>query len=387
MIISKYKYGLKPDRKDLRDFIYKPTLSKLPKQVDLRSQFPAVYDQGQLGSCTANACVGLLEYLEITAKMGSFQVETLSEVSPSECLEYLYNLGRIFEKDFVALSRLFLYWQTRNLEGTVDEDAGATLMDCMKVMQKIGVCPEVDFPYDITKFKVPPSKQANADAQVHKISAYFRVSDLDHLKAALAEGHPVIFGFYVYESFESEKVAKTGVCPKPKKGEQLLGGHAVVAVGYQDGILGGKVLIRNSWGALWGQQGYFTMSYDVFNQLVMDQWIGLDDNFTAKKNEAMISHSGIITIWSALLTQVNTALEIYEKNGIMTAADRKTIIATVETQMGVTILELQLNSYLQTITTTLVNVMIPIVVDWIINKLVSKGIIVYVDSVKPPTTN
>lgn len=274
MINSLYKYGLRPDRKDPRDFIYKPAITKLPKNVDLRPQFPMVYDQGQLGSCTANAGVGLREYMEIVSIMGSIP-HNPSQMERKVRLDYINQLRSVFEKKYVPLSRLFLYWHTRNLEGTVDEDSGASLDDCMKVMKNIGICPEVDFPYDITKFKEPPGEQANNHAPAYKISSYYRISDFEHLKAALADGHPVIFGFYVYESFESEAVAKTGVCPKPKKGEQLLGGHAVVAVGYEDTLWGGHVIIRNSWGPSWGKQGYFTMAYDVFKQLVMDMWTGL----------------------------------------------------------------------------------------------------------------
>ncbi len=277
MINSSYKYGLKPDRKDLRDFIYKPLITRLPKRVDLRPQFPAVYDQGRLGSCVANAGVGLREYLEVASGIGPppLQYYPFSPMEALECLNYLNNLRSWFEKKYVPLSRLFLYWHIRNLEGTVNEDSGASLDDCMKVMKNTGICPEADFPYDITKFTEPPTEKANHDAAGFKISSYFRVPDLDHLKAALAEGNPVIFGFYVYESFESETVARTGVCPKPQKNDHLLGGHAVVAVGYEDTLLGGKLIVRNSWGPSWGKQGYFTMAYDVFKILAMDMWIGL----------------------------------------------------------------------------------------------------------------
>ncbi|HBF37189.1 MAG TPA: hypothetical protein DDW50_07695, partial [Firmicutes bacterium] len=158
MITSQYKYGLKPDRQDPRDYIYKPAIAKVPKRVDLRPHFPAVYDQGQLGSCTANAGVGLREYLEIISAMGATAQCSLSQMEPKECLEYISNLRRVFDQKYVPLSRLFLYWHTRSIEGTVDEDSGASLDDCMKVMKNIGICPEVDFPYDIGKFKDPPSE-------------------------------------------------------------------------------------------------------------------------------------------------------------------------------------------------------------------------------------
>jgi C1A family cysteine protease len=245
------KYLLKRDYPDLRDYVYRSQTIKsvgdLPKTVDLRNKMSPIVDQGQLGSCTANAIVsGLREYLLIKA-----------------------------EKALVRLSRLFLYYEERKLEGTIAEDSGATLRDGMKVLAKIGVCPEEDCPYDVNKFTEAPSVKAYAEAGQYKISEYHRVVNLDSLKVALSEGMPVVFGFEVYESFESEKVAKTGIVPQPKKNESILGGHAVLAVGYvEEGKSSGKLIVRNSWGQAWGDHGYCYMSYPVFNTLVMDMWAG-----------------------------------------------------------------------------------------------------------------
>jgi C1A family cysteine protease len=236
----------------MRDYVYRSqtikTVRDLPKSIDLRSKMSPVVDQGQLGSCTANAIAsGLREYLEIAG-------------------------GQVL----VRLSRLFLYYEERKLEGTVDEDSGASIRDGMKVLAQIGVCPEEDYPYDITKFREPPSERALANAAQYKIVEYHRVMDLKSMKTALYEGLPVVFGFKVYESFESDEVAKTGKVPMPKKKEQYLGGHAVLAVGYVDKSKGGQVIVRNSWGDAWGDQGYCYMSYTVFNKLIMDMWTGKD---------------------------------------------------------------------------------------------------------------
>jgi C1A family cysteine protease len=244
------KYALKKDREDLRDLYYRSSfknVTDLPKIIDMRSQMSPVVDQGDLGSCTANAIVsGLREYLEIAT--GS---------------------------NLVLLSRLFLYYQERLIEGTVHEDSGATLRDGMKVLNTIGVCPEEDEPYDIDRYTEPPSDKDIQDATNYKISSYQRIINLNALKAALAEGLPVVFGFSVYQSFESDTVAQTGKIPMPENDEQLLGGHAVLAVGYDDtDDQNSYLIIRNSWGKDWGDNGYCYMPYPVFNKLVLDMWTG-----------------------------------------------------------------------------------------------------------------
>ncbi|HBF39573.1 MAG TPA: cysteine peptidase [Firmicutes bacterium] len=246
----KRKYLLKPDSPDLRDYFYRShsykTVGDLPQTVDLRDKMSPIVDQGQLGSCTANAIAsGLREYLEV--KVG---------------------------QNLVRLSRLFLYYEERKLEDTINEDSGASIRDGMKVLSQIGVCPEKDYPYDITKYTQMPTAEATAHAGQYKISEYHRIGDLKNLKVALSEELPVVFGIQVYQSFESEQVAKTGKIPMPKKDEQLLGGHAVLAVGYMDKGKSGILIVRNSWGNEWGDQGYCYMSYTVFNKLVMDMWTG-----------------------------------------------------------------------------------------------------------------
>lgn len=249
-----HKYSVRKDERDIRDRFYRSPFTaqtmQLPKSVDLRSYCSAVVDQGTLGSCTANAIVsGLREYIELQTLTG--------------------------EKDFVELSRLFLYWHERFVEGTVDEDEGATIRTGMKVLHKIGVCPESLHPYEIDKFKEKPSEKADQEASSYRIDAYRRIVGLNGLKMALADGKPVVIGFHVYESFESEEVARTGKIPVPNVcREELLGGHAVLAVGYRDGWLGkGEVIIRNSWGSEWGDDGYCYFPYKMFDKnIVFDMW-------------------------------------------------------------------------------------------------------------------
>ncbi|SPF37543.1 Xylellain [Candidatus Desulfosporosinus infrequens] len=250
--MGKRAYKLKPDTKDLRDRVFRSTQFKtitvLPKNIDLRFGCSPVVDQGELGSCTANAIAsGLREYWENSS-------------------------GKL-----TMLSRLWLYWEERNTEGTVNEDAGASIRDGMKILQKIGCAPEADWPYDVTKFTQTPPSKANLDAPQFKITEYHRVTNLTLLKIALSEGYPLVIGIKVYESFESDQVAQTGIVPLPKQGEQFLGGHAVLAVGYKDDakIQGqGVVICRNSWGENWGDKGYFYLPYSYFNNYVTDMWTG-----------------------------------------------------------------------------------------------------------------
>ena len=241
------RYGWIPDRPDNRDlaFAAEPqVLAALPASTDLRPNCPPVYDQGQLGSCTANA-IG-----------GAFQFEQKKQGIPD-----------------VVPSRLFIYYGERYLEGTVSTDSGAMIRDGMKVVNHDGAPPETLWPYDITQFAQKPPDPAYAAGKENQVLIYRRVlRNLNQMKACLAAGYPFVFGFSVYESFESPDVARTGVMPMPAQGEQLLGGHAVLAVGYDDASQ--RFTVRNSWGTGWGMNGYFTMPYDYLmdGNLSSDFW-------------------------------------------------------------------------------------------------------------------
>jgi C1A family cysteine protease len=239
-------YGWVPDRPDHRDKLYaaiaKPP-KKLPKSVDLRAGCSPVEDQGALGSCTANALVGNLEFLQKQAG-----------------------------KPVTDLSRLFIYYNERVLEGSVSEDAGAMIRDGVKSLVKQGVCTEKKWPYVVSQFAVKPSAACYKEALTHQVLSYHRIQGLQQMKQCLSEGYPFVFGFSVYEAFESATMAKTGKLNLPKPSEKMMGGHAILAVGYDDATK--RLLIRNSWGADWGLQGYFTMPYDYAanNNLADDFW-------------------------------------------------------------------------------------------------------------------
>jgi len=244
---SKRVYKLQKDEEDLRDLHFCSAIKKssqLPPKVDLKGICSPIVDQLSLGSCTANAIAsGLRELLLIKNK-----------------------------QNLVRLSRLFLYYEERLMEGTVSQDSGAQIRDGMKVLQKMGVCPESEDPYNIATFKIPPSAKEIYDAAQFKINSYNRITNLNQLKASIAAQLPVVIGIKVYTSFESQAVAKSGIIPMPKKGETLLGGHAILVVGYDDSK--SWLIVRNSWGTKWGDHGYFYLPYAVFNKIWMDAWTG-----------------------------------------------------------------------------------------------------------------
>lgn len=146
------------------------------------------------------------------------------------------------------------------------------MRDGIKALNKTGVCGENLWPYTIGKFRNKPTANCYTDAAKHKIVEYYRINTLQDMKSCLAGRFPFVMGISVYDSFESDLVAKTGIVPMPNKNEQLLGGHAVMACGYDDTTK--RFLVRNSWGINWGMKGYMTMDYDYLTnrQLSDDFW-------------------------------------------------------------------------------------------------------------------
>jgi C1A family cysteine protease len=159
------------------------------------------------------------------------------------------------------------------MEGTVKSDSGAQIRDGIKSVSKQGVCPEPDWPYVASKFDQKPAAKAYKDAILDRAVSYQRlVQDLAQLKGCLASGYPFVFGFTVYTSFESPALAKSGHASLPASGEQVVGGHAVMGVGYDDAHQ--WFVVRNSWGPGWGLKGYFTLPYAYVTQasLSSDFW-------------------------------------------------------------------------------------------------------------------
>jgi C1A family cysteine protease len=165
----------------------------------------------------------------------------------------------------------------RKIEGTVNEDSGAAIRDGLKVLTSMGVCPEADDPYNPHQFTQAPSNKAISDAEQFTIRRYHRITTLEGLKQALAQGHGIVLGIAVYESFESVNAEDTGYIPMPQPGERRLGGHALFCCGYQDDTQyagGGYTIVKNSWGTEFGDDGYVYLPYDYISQpkLTSDIW-------------------------------------------------------------------------------------------------------------------
>ncbi len=248
----RHTLGWLPDVPDARDVLYRTVFRvarQVPERVDLREACSPVEDQGELGSCTAQALAGALEFLQLRA---------LPE--------------RERRARYRDLSRLFIYYNEREAMGTVREDSGAMLRVGIKTLARLGVCREEAWPYDVSRFARKPFDRCYSEALGHTVTAYQRLESLAEMKACLSGGIPFVFGFSVYEHVMSRDVERTGVIRLPEAGERLTGGHAVMAVGYDEAR--SCLFIRNSWGRGWGLKGYgeLPFSYLTRRDLSDDFW-------------------------------------------------------------------------------------------------------------------
>lgn len=262
--------GYNPDLPDFRDRSYKITSPELvgkplPSSVDLRITHPfiekiPILDQGPLGSCVSNAVSTAIAFSKLKQKVEK-NPDLLPVIDPTI--------------DVFLASRLFIYYNCRRMEGTVSEDAGAMIRDGIKSVNRQGACKEDTWPYDIPVFTHKPSNQAYREALDHQVLLYRRIpsNNIESMKGCLAEGYPFVFGFSVYESFQTIDVAKTGITPMPKLEEKMLGGHCVIAESYSDEKQ--MFRCRNSWSSLWGEKGFFYLPYDYLSNsnLSEDMWV------------------------------------------------------------------------------------------------------------------
>jgi len=231
--VPEIKFGWKRDLPDHRDIKFKVGAPRdLPPMIDLRPLCPPVYNQGGIGSCTANALGAAYQFEQMKQRRSNF-----------------------------IPSRLFIYYNERAMEGTINQDAGAMIRDGIKTMVKEGVCPETEWQYIENKFKIKPPDSCYKTAQDNQVLEYLRLSPhtLSEVKACLFDGYPVVFGFMIYESMMTSSVTRSGVVPIPSRRERPTGGHAVTAVGYDDSKQ--CLIVRNSWGEAWGMAGYFYLPY------------------------------------------------------------------------------------------------------------------------------
>ena len=223
----------------------------VPAFVDLRQWCSDVEDQGQAGSCTGNATAGALEFLEIrNGKPNS---------------------------GIVQKSRLFPYYNGRGW-WYKRQDSGACIRDVIKGVAKYGCCNETVWPYDIRLVTRTPSRAAYTDGQRNRITAYAKLTGgtaldtLDNIRETLANGFPVVFGFDCFDNVLSAACSVDGVVKVPAKTEVIQGGHAVLAVGYDDAKQ--EIIFRNSWGTKWGDKGYGRLPYwYVLNGHATDFWV------------------------------------------------------------------------------------------------------------------
>jgi C1A family cysteine protease len=212
-----------------------------PMSVSLRDKMPPIFNQGQLGSCTANASGALFQF----AHGGG------------------------------PYSRLQIYYNSRMMEGTVAYDSGAFLRDVIQVLANTGAGLEADWPYIESQFTVPPPPVEMNEAAQNKALEYSRLVTRDDFRNCLVQGHPFVIGFTVYSSFEGAEVAQTGIVPMPTVNDQMMGGHAVCVIGYNANYNGGDYYeVRNSWGEDWGDEGNFWIpaAYLENPNLAQDAW-------------------------------------------------------------------------------------------------------------------
>lgn len=245
---SKKWYGCIRDTLDARDEMYRPRAVRLPKEVDLRALCPPVMDQGAIGSCVAHGVSTAFRYIE--RKTG--------------------------QQDF-DISRLWIYYKARQIEDTINDDAGAEIRDGIKVVAKMGAPNERYWPYDTKRFMDAPPAECDTEALANRAIEYRRVTVSSRaLKNALADGYPVVIGISLYDSFESDEVAATGIVPHPDVDKEgLVGGHCMVTVGYK--LLNGELhfIVRNSWNTDWGDKGdcYIPARYLGSPSFSSDFWI------------------------------------------------------------------------------------------------------------------
>jgi C1A family cysteine protease len=242
--VSKRKLGWMPALPDARAYAFAPKATQaLPQSVDLRNKLPQVWNQGSIGSCVAHAVAAA--HIAAQKKNG---------------------------KAAVMPSRLALYFQARAVRGWQYQDSGCYITDAMKVTAKLGAANEKLYPYTTSKFTMKPPASVYKDALLRQTVEYQKIDSTKPavIKAALAEGHPVVFGSTLYENHDK---LVDNIMPDPDLTTSVIGGHAMTIVGYDDEKQ--LFLVRNSWGKTWGDNGHHWMSYRYITNLSLtdDVWI------------------------------------------------------------------------------------------------------------------
>lgn len=238
---NRRSFNHKKDVRDDRDHRLFFSALRTPNIVDLRARCPPVLDQGSLGSCTACAVTACHRFQDL-------------QFEPSV---------------------LFMYYNSRAIQGTIDYDSGSSTRNAIKMGVQYGSCSTAQWPYMINMYTTKPPTACYTEGLLHQINRYAAITrTANAIEGAIASGFPVVFGFLVYSSFMSNAVATTGIVPIPNmKREQLLGGHAMMIVGYNRTKQ--LFIVQNSWGTDWGDRGFCYMPYAfVLNaRLSFDFWV------------------------------------------------------------------------------------------------------------------
>lgn len=251
----KHIYNVKPENQAIDFSLSYITLhddqAQVPESKDLEGGFPAAFNQGQEGSCTGNGWAGMWDFWELLALR--------QKAKDLEEYEFLAN-------QYQSASRQFIYYCERDHEGTVGEDSGAMVSTGAWVLQNVGCCSEMVWPYLMTNWSVKPIASAYDEAAKHKIPKAYTLITQSEILHCIASGYPVVCGIQVFEELESQQVAETGILPDPSDPSNVLGGHCIDIAGYDMTKNNGNGMwkVRNSWGTSWGQKGYFWASFDYF---------------------------------------------------------------------------------------------------------------------------
>jgi C1A family cysteine protease len=253
-VFPTYRLGYNRDVHDVRDYRITFTLpgqEKLPVKVDLRIDSPYIFNQLSIPSCTANAVCIQFDWIQ----------DRSHKRNPNS-------------KTFIP-SRMFLYYNTRKLEGTHLKSTGSSIRNAILSAVNNGVCDEKLWPYDVKKFAIAPPKNCYDNALKNNVTKFARLEQTEYqFKLCLKQGNPFVFGMIIYSSWYHDiNLIKKGEVNMPKPSEYSLGGHAMLCVGYDDTIQ--KFIVQNSWGNTWGDKGYCYIPYKYMldNKLAWDFWV------------------------------------------------------------------------------------------------------------------
>lgn len=248
MAFTKYAGGWRPDAPDYRDDLFLAEAVALPPQFSLVDKMPPIDDQNGYGACVAHSTEAALRYEHNKQGLGDIQ-----------------------------FSRAFIYYMARTIDGDPSSDSGTSNRAGAKSVARYGACPEAEWAYTESHIYMRPAAQQMSDARMDRVLRYQRVSrNLNNMKQAIFR-FPMIYGISVYESFETDEVTNTGIIPMPtRRREQLLGGHSMLAVGWDDSKQ--WFIVRNSWGVNWGSRelpghGFLPYQYLMNRGLSADFWI------------------------------------------------------------------------------------------------------------------